>query len=186
MLIRPLRAEDLPQLSRLDPNYVATSELAIEREQDGLNVTFRIVERQRAQPYIKREGYSFGPGYQSDLRQRLATGRGLYLAAEEEGAGLVGFLDMDVESWRPVASVQWVIVDRPWRGKGVGRALMGRALAWARGAGLRAIVLETQSTNIDACRFYLRQGFRISGLQDPFYFNDMVAEERAIFWVHEV
>ena len=116
----------------------------------------------------------------------MRAGRGLYLAAEGDGGELIGLLDMDAESWRPVASIQWLIVDRPWRGRGVGRALVEQALTWGRAQGLRAIVLETQSTNIDACRFYLRMGFRISGLQDPFYFNDRVAEERAIFWVHEV
>lgn len=186
MRIRQLQIADLPQLTLLDPNYVAHSELSIEREQDGLNVTFRLVERERAKPYVKREGYSFNLSYQRDLHQRITAGKGLYLAAENEDGRLIGFLDLDIDSWRPVASLQWVIVDRPWRGQGVGRLLMQQALDWTRMMGLRAIILETQNTNIDACRFYLRLGFRISGLQDPFYFNDLVAEERAIFWVYEM
>jgi streptothricin acetyltransferase len=186
MIIRPLRPEDLPALSRLNPNYVATSELVVEREQDGLNVTFRITERPRKRAYVKREGYSFDLNYQGDLQRRMNMGRGLYLAATDEQAGVVGFLDLDIDSWRPATVIQWLIVDQPWRGKGIGRALIEQALTWTAAMGLDAIMLETQSTNIDACRFYLRMGFSISGLQHPFYFDKRVAEEKAIFWVYEL
>lgn len=183
--IRTLTPGDLPLLARLDANYVADTELALEREQDGLNVTFRLVERARPFAYVKRDGYEFNVGYQADLAARMAVGHGLYLAAEREGQ-LAGFLDVEPDGWRPTATLLWVVVGRPWRGQGLGRQLVERALGWTRSRGLRALVLETQTTNIDACRFYLRMGFALSGVQSPYYFDARVAEEQALFWTYEV
>jgi ribosomal protein S18 acetylase RimI-like enzyme len=185
IFIRPLAPPDLPLLARLDANYVADAELALEREQDGLNVTFRLVERARAFAYVKRAGYDFGAGFQAELAARIAVGQGLYLAAEHDGQ-IVGFLDVEPDGWRPTATMLWVAVDRPWRGHGIGRRLIERAIDWTRSRGLRALVLETQTTNIDACRFYLRVGFTLSGVQDPYYFDERVAEEQALFWTYEV
>lgn len=183
-LIRPLLPADLPLLARLDANYVADSELALEREQQGLNVTFRLVERARPFAYVKRAGYDFGASYQGDLATRIAVGQGLYLAAEQNGE-LVGFLDAEPDGWRPTATLLWVVVGRPCRGQGLGRQLIERAIGWTRARGLRALVLETQTTNIDACRFYLRMGFTLSGVQSPYYFDERVAEEQALFWTYE-
>ena len=185
MSIRRMTADDLSQLERIDANYVADRVLAIERNQHDMDVTFRITERQREFAYVKRVGYNFSGQYQQDIGERIARGEGLYLVAEEQGQ-LVGFLDLEPESGRPVALLQWIVIDRPWRGRGIGRELMAQALAWTRAHGLRAIVLETQNTNIDACRFYLRLGFRLSGVQDLFYFDERVAEESALFWIYQV
>ena len=185
IVIRALKSADLPLLARLDANYVADAELALEREQEGLSVTFRLVERPRQFAYVKRAGYEFSAGFQSDLASRIAIGQGLYLAVEHEGQ-LVGFLDAEPDGWRPVATLLWVVVDRAWRGRGVGRQLVTRAVTWTRERGLHALVLETQTTNIDACRFYLRMGFTLSGVQSPYYFDERVAEEQALFWTYEM
>jgi streptothricin acetyltransferase len=185
MELRPLHPSEIGQLSEIDPNYVSDSELVLECEGQGLQVTFRIYERVRAVPYVKRAGYSLDANYLRGLLQRINAGRGLYLGAYEANK-VVGFLDLSLESWRPVASLEWIVVDSAWRGKGIGKALLQEAIAWARSNNLAAIALETQTTNIHACRFYERMGFRICGFQDPFYFNPLVEEEKAIYWIYEL
>ncbi len=47
------------------------------------------------------------------------------------------------------------------RGLGVGRALFVAAEGWARAQGCRILQIETQNTNVGACRFYERMGCRI-------------------------
>lgn len=186
MIIRHMIADDLAKLSRIDANYVADRVLAIERDQHNLDVTFRITEQPRTFAYVKRTGYAFNESYQQDLGERMARGLGLYLVVADDDGQVVGFLDLEPESWRPVALLQWIVIDRPWRGNGIGRRLMDHALRWTASQGLRALVLETQNTNIDACRFYARLGFRLSGVQDLFYFDERVVEESALFWVYQV
>ena len=57
------------------------------------------------------------------------------------------------------AGVEDVVVDAPWRGRGVGRALLDAAEAWARGRGAVRIALLADETNLPALDFYDRLGF---------------------------
>ena len=64
---------------------------------------------------------------------------------------------------------------------------MRRALAWARSENLRGVLLETQTNNMPACRFYQAMGFKLCGIDDHFYSNDDIgAKEVAIFWWYEL
>ena len=56
--------------------------------------------------------------------------------------------------------------------QGIGRRLMDALAERARAAGLRALMLETQNTNVPAIRFYRRVGFTLDGLNVAYYTND--------------
>lgn len=75
----------------------------------------------------------------------------------------VGYVELSHERWnnRVRVSNLWVAEDR--RRAGVGAALMARAVEEARTAGARALVLETQSCNDPAIRFYRKNGFSLIG-----------------------
>jgi len=49
------------------------------------------------------------------------------------------------------------------RGSGVGAALVGEVVAWARGRGLRRLVLDVGEHNVAARRLYERHGFAATG-----------------------
>jgi len=65
----------------------------------------------------------------------------------------VGQIKM-VPWWNKFAYIEELTVDTPFRGKGVGRALMTRAIAWAKGQGFPGVTLETQDNNVPACMLY--------------------------------
>ncbi len=54
-------------------------------------------------------------------------------------------------------------VTDPWRGKGVGRAILTHIVDHARALGLRSLWLETGEPFVDARRLYERAGFRYCG-----------------------
>jgi GNAT superfamily N-acetyltransferase len=83
--------------------------------------------------------------------------RGAAFVAEVEGE-VIGFVAADAEA----ASV-WALFVAPDReGRGVGRALEQRLLAWARSQGLTALTLATGAgTRAEA--FYRRGGWRQTG-----------------------
>ena len=56
--------------------------------------------------------------------------------------------------------------------RGIGRRLMDELAERAAAAGLRAITLETQNTNVPAIRFYRAAGFAIEGVDVGYYTND--------------
>lgn len=103
-------------------------------------------------------------------------------SAPDGTAPVLGYL-LASRDWTGLALVDDVAVDRTSRGLGVGRALMDAACSWARAAGLAGIRLETQSTNLPACRFYARYGFRLGGADRLLYACfPAVAHETALFW----
>ena len=83
--------------------------------------------------------------------------------------------------WNGYALIEDIAVARAARGRGVGSALMHAAEAWARQAGLRGLALETQDTNVWACRFYRKQGFRLGGVNTELY-RALGSKEIALFW----
>jgi putative acetyltransferase len=50
-------------------------------------------------------------------------------------------------------------VDRAWRGRGIGSALMTEAFRWARGAGIEKLALTVYPNNQRALNLYKKYGF---------------------------
>jgi ribosomal protein S18 acetylase RimI-like enzyme len=70
----------------------------------------------------------------------------------------------------PLAAILWDVRVRPeHRGIGAGKALLDAGVAWARDAGCDEILIETQDTNVAACRLYLSCGFTVRSLQPGAY-----------------
>lgn len=65
--------------------------------------------------------------------------------------------------WNNCVIIEDFCVDSKHRGKGIGKLLMDEAVRWTTQIGLGTIRLETQNTNVPACRFYERYGFRLGG-----------------------
>jgi len=84
--------------------------------------------------------------------------------------------------WNKFAYVEELIVDTEFRGKGVGRALMNRAIEWAKGRNFPGLTLETQDNNVPACRFYEKCGFVLGGFDLCAYKNLDNASEIALYW----
>src|ERR1700752_516598 len=84
--------------------------------------------------------------------------------------------------WNKFAYVEEITVDTDFRSKGVGRALMTRAIAWARGHNFPGLTLETQDNNVPACRFYEKCGFVLGGFDLYAFKNFDNASEIALYW----
>ena len=89
--------------------------------------------------------------------------------------------------WNRYAFVEDIAVAVSARGKGVGTALMQSAVKWAKKNDLCGLALETQDTNVWACRFYRRFGMKIGGVNTMLYrqFSEPYCDEIAIFWYLE-
>ena len=66
-------------------------------------------------------------------------------AAVTEREELAGYLELNLERWNNRMRVTNLFVEEPFRGQGVGSALMAHAFSVAKNAGARMMVLETQS-----------------------------------------
>ena len=90
-----------------------------------------------------------------------------YLLAELDGQ-VVGFVTVERSAhpkypmFRPhkFALIDNAVVDKPYRGKGIGTALFQAVIDWARSHGLRYVQTNVWNENAGAREFYLDQGFR--------------------------
>ena len=86
------------------------------------------------------------------------------------------------KSWNGDGRVEDLAVCRPCRGRGVGTALMDAAVAWAEEKGLDGLTLETQDNNLPACRFYLKYGFVLGGIDARVYHHTPHRKETALYF----
>lgn len=88
-----------------------------------------------------------------------------------EGKTLRAAVETCPERWSNRLRVTELWVTEDLRGQGLGRALMDLAKEQAGREGFRAVILETQSCNVNAVGFYLRQGFSLIGMDRCAYTN---------------
>jgi|SRR6185312_6886901 len=108
-----------------------------------------------------------------------ADGRLTLLAREEER--LAGFMVLS-RRWNGLAGIDDLAVERGFRRRGVARRLLDEAADWARAEALAGLFAETQTNNIDACRFYEASGFVLAGFDRLFYAATAHRAETALFW----
>ena len=79
------------------------------------------------------------------------------------------------------AKLRLVIVDRPGRGLGLGKALVRAAITFARNAGYRRMVLWTNDILHEARAIYLAEGFTlVAETQHHSFGQDLVGQNWAL------
>lgn len=82
--------------------------------------------------------------------------------------------------WNKNAYIDSITIDRAHRGNGVGKMLMDKAVSWGKENGLYGVSLETQDVNLLACRFYLKYGFKLGGVDNKVYSAGPYRDELAL------
>jgi ribosomal-protein-alanine N-acetyltransferase len=102
-----------------------------------------------------------------------------YLVARHDGR-VIGYVGM----WLILEEchITNVAVHPDWRGRGVGKLLMGSAIAFAEAAGARRITLEVRRSNLVAQHLYESFGFRNVGVRKGYYTDN---HEDAFIMVRE-
>ncbi len=141
-----------------------------ERELDGLSeVLIDCVEGGASVSFLLPISRAKARAYWQWTAERLARGKGLVLAAEDEAGTLLGTVQVlldQPENQAHRGDLAKMLVHRGARRQGVGKALLEAAERHALGAGKTLLVLDTASG--DAERLYLRHGWRPCG-QIPNY-----------------
>jgi ribosomal protein S18 acetylase RimI-like enzyme len=84
----------------------------------------------------------------------------------------VGWIELGYDRWNNRVRVWEFLVREQYRRKGVGTTLMRHAAEIAKQKAARMLVLETQSCNVPAIKFYSKQGFGLIGFDLAAYSNE--------------
>jgi GNAT superfamily N-acetyltransferase len=85
-----------------------------------------------------------------------------------------------LEERSDVVAVWDIRVHPDYRRNGIGDRLFGAAVHWARSRQCHKLKVETQNINVPACRFYMRQGCRLSSINRRAY--DALPDEIQLIW----
>ena len=85
---------------------------------------------------------------------------------------LVGVIEGSHETWNNRFRIWNFWVDKKYRNEGIGKELFDHIVAHAVKENARAIILEVQSCNENAIRFYMKRGLHFVGLNTMEYTNE--------------
>lgn len=90
---------------------------------------------------------------------------------------ILGYLEVDRESWNNRLRITEILILDEFRGKGFGTVVINKAKEIAKEEGFREVILETQSCNSKAIDFYIKNGFRVNGIDLSCYTNNDVEKK---------
>lgn len=186
--IRRVGPESLDEYGRIPILFRVESILQLE-ESDGGFDGLGLHEEPVAEPYIKDYGER-DKGGAPDWAREFDVSHWYFLIAYdgEKAVGGVAVAHRSAElqllGGRDDLAAVWDIrVDPDYSGQGIGTRLFSGAVEWARAQGYSQLVVETQNTNVPACRFYARQGCHLGSIQRHAYRNDPdCAHEAMLLW----
>jgi len=179
----------LPQYARVPIVFTVDHVLDVRRQDDGpggFAVSARRLEASYEKDYdaIAGEGPLAWPRRFDLSNWALFTAR---VATRIVGGAAVAFdtpgLAM-LEGRRDLAVLWDIRVSPSARGQGVGGALFQRVETWAQLHGCRQLKIETQNTNVPACRFYERQGCQLRAIHRGAYPD--FPEEIQLLWYKDL
>ena len=159
--------EDIDARVAIDSSIASERVLLIDMEGAAPEYTIKL-RWKRTKPEGARRDFLLD---RAELASEI-SGAERFWVAEVDGYA-AGFLVLTRWNWHPsTGDIRDIAVDRPYRGQGVGTALIEVMKGHARGEGMRGIFWEAQNDNFDAINFALRRGFAFAGLNDRFYGNE--------------
>jgi GNAT superfamily N-acetyltransferase len=163
--------------------FTVESVLDVAAQEEGLGGLV-LRERRLPEPYVKDyDAFESPAGWPERFDGSHWTLLAAYVDGERAGGAAVvqGAPDVQMLDGRPDVALLWDLRVHPrFRGRGVGRTLFRAAEGWARSRGCRQMKVETQTTNVPACRFYARQGCTLGAIHRFAY--PQLPHEAQLLW----
>jgi GNAT superfamily N-acetyltransferase len=179
----------LPDYARVPIVFTVDRVLDLTNRDDGPG-GFALSERRLEVPYEKDYDAIAGEGPLQWARRFNLSNWAIFtarFATRIVGGATVAFdtsgLTM-LEGRRDLAVLWDIRVSPEARRQGVGSALFERVEAWAQLHGCRQLKIETQNTNVRACRFYERQGCQLRAIHRAAY--PELPEEIQLLWYKDL
>ena len=164
LTIRKIKTKDYPTGKKVRYTYTSEKYYEVSSEKVDVGWHFSLNEKNFVEPFVKEMDEEIFEPYKEGSEVYLAHING------EESAIMV----IQKMEWNNMLLIHDLYVDVQHKNKGIGRTLIEIAKKRAMGLGIRAITLETQTSNYPAIQFYLKNGFELVGFNKISYTNQDV------------
>jgi ribosomal-protein-alanine N-acetyltransferase len=175
MDIRPASLADLNQCLSVDHSVMTNHvwQMHAQKSESRVSVAFDVVR-------LPRQMRTEYPRDLDQLVEDWQRGEGFFVA--EVDGEVRGYVDLIAQRWQGLGWVINLAVDRGYRRRKIGTALLQKARQWAKEEGLRRVVLEATTKNHAALSLYQKLGFQFAGFNDDYYMN----QDIALFFVQAI
>lgn len=90
---------------------------------------------------------------------------------------LIAVVEGGLETWNNRYRIWNILVEQKYRKKGFGKSLMMHMEVVAKKKGARALILEVQSCNDPAIKFYRKLDYQFKGIDTSAYTNDDIKKK---------
>ncbi|SFN98880.1 GNAT family N-acetyltransferase [Proteiniclasticum ruminis] len=153
--------------TELPLDYISTEYYDVKILQSSVGFEISLTKEPLKAPFISR---SDEKGYPDKLYEEYREDP--YAWGYLDGERLVAALETASENWSNRLRISELFVEETYRRKGLGHHLMAIAKEQTRREKRRALILETQSSNVPAITFYLKEGFTLIGFDSCAYSNE--------------
>jgi streptothricin acetyltransferase len=161
----------------IEAGYQSQEHYQVTKEEAEQETTIHLELVPFDEPYTKR--WEITDHDREFYGKIVAQGHSL---AAYDGTQLVGLAIAEVRRWNQTFWIWEFHVAPSHKGRGIGREMMSQMTELALSLEMRTMLVETQSTNLPAIRFYRAVGFSIEGVDLSYYTNqDAPDGEVAIF-----
>lgn len=164
LTIQRIYKENFPAGKKVIYRYTSEKYYKVLSEKIDNGWNFTLKEESFDIPFVKR--------LEEEVFEQYKEGSEAYMAElDGKEAAIMVLQEMD---WNHTLLIHDLHVRPQFQKHGIGRRLIETAKQRAVELGVRAIVLETQTSNYPAIQFYLKNGFEIVGFNTISYSNDDV------------
>jgi streptothricin acetyltransferase len=169
--IREINKDTIQHVNQYDSSFTVDSKLVLSAKNG--RISYAVVE-------IPSYGKQYQPEEVDYSEYVSSPDKTIFLAyVDDEPAGQIKI----TKYWNGYAYIDNFAVDTKYRRQGVGRLLIQRAIEWAKAKGFPGLMLETQDTNVAACRLYESCGFELGGFDLYLYRGlNRAIDEIALYW----
>ncbi|WP_149183654.1 GNAT family N-acetyltransferase [Streptomyces sp. TRM49041] len=166
--------EDFEAVKALDGSFTTDTVFQVTAGEDGFALREISVDPPLTKvfPDDESDGDDGDDGDDPDSRTFVAHG----IAGD-----LAGFVAVSYSGWNRRLTIEDIEIAPEHRGRGLGRALMGLAVEFARERGAGHIWLEVTNVNAPAIHAYRRMGFAFCGLDTALYEGTASEGEQALY-----
>ncbi|GAA2490282.1 GNAT family N-acetyltransferase [Streptomyces gobitricini] len=166
--------EDTEAIEALDGSFTTGTIFQVTVTEDGFTLREVPVEPPLTKVFPDDESDGDDEDDEGDPDSRTFVAHGA-------AGDLAGFVAVSYSGWNRRLTIEDIEIAPEHRGRGVGRALMGLAVEFARERGAGHIWLEVTNINAPAIRAYRRMGFAFCGLDTALYDGTPSEGEQALY-----
>lgn len=139
-------------------------DISVDKTADGFNIPIEKKKSEKPFTHVPEDG-----DYPDKLYEVWWENAEAYGIVED--GKLLAAIEVDPEEWSNRLLITELFVDEKIRGQGYGKQLIDLAKEITVKRGYRVLMLETQSSNVNAVDFYLHQGFTLIEFDSCCYTN---------------